>query len=214
MPTPDALLLIAPGCPHCPAVLEGLAALVKEGAIGALEVVNVAVHPERAAAAGVRSVPWCRIGPIELSGAQSPGELRRWAEEAASDQGVTRWLGERLANGDLTHAEATVRKHPTLLIPLVGLLEDPDTPMQVRVGIGAIFEMLHGSGLAAVAAAELCRLSTHPDARIRADATLYLGYSETTEARPCLQARLDDADPDVREIAEESLDRLRPLDAP
>ena len=49
---PDALLLLAPGCPHCPAVLEGLGALVKDGALGTLEVVNIAVHPERAAATG------------------------------------------------------------------------------------------------------------------------------------------------------------------
>ena len=39
---PDALLLLAPGCPHCPAVLEGLSGLLKEGVIGRLEAVNVA----------------------------------------------------------------------------------------------------------------------------------------------------------------------------
>ena len=43
---PAALLLLSPSCPHCAAVLEGLAALVKEGVVGRLQVVNVAVHPE------------------------------------------------------------------------------------------------------------------------------------------------------------------------
>ena len=47
---PDAELLIAPGCVHCPVVLDGLSALVKAGAIGRLEVVNIAQHPEIAAA--------------------------------------------------------------------------------------------------------------------------------------------------------------------
>ena len=208
MPIPNALLLITPGCPHCPAVLEGLTTLVKEGTLGALEVVNIAVHSERAAELGVRSVPWCRIGPIELTGTQSPAELRRWAEAATSDEGIAGWLGERLATGGLALAEAKVKENPALLIPLVALLEDPETPMQTRVGIGAIFESLHGTGLAAVATEALCRLAAHPDARVRADACHYLGFTETSDARPCLQARLDDDDPEVREIARESLDLL------
>ena len=69
---PDALLLLAPGCPHCPAVLEGLSGLLKEGVIGRLEAVNAAIHPERAAELGVRTVPWARIGPFELEGEQTP----------------------------------------------------------------------------------------------------------------------------------------------
>ncbi len=43
---PDALLLIAPGCGHCPAVLEGLTLLLKSGKLGRLEVVNILAHPE------------------------------------------------------------------------------------------------------------------------------------------------------------------------
>ena len=209
MPTaPDALLLTAPSCAHCPAVHQGLAALVEEGVVGSLEVVDIAAHPERAAELGVRSVPWCRIGTIELNGAQSPAELRRWAEAAQSNEGVVQWLADRLAHGGLPQAEAKVRDNPALLPPLVALLEDLETPMQVRVGIGAIFEGLHGSGLAAPAAEPLCRLASHPDPRVRADACHYLGFTENPDARPCLQARLDDDDPEVREIAQESIDHL------
>ena len=81
---PDALLLMAPGCAHCPVVLEGLGRLLKEGRLGRLEVVNVAVHPEAAVAAGTRSVPWTRIGPFELDGLYGPAELAEWAAYAAA----------------------------------------------------------------------------------------------------------------------------------
>ena len=76
----DALLLIATGCNHCPAVLEGLSRLLKQGRIGRLDVVNLAVHPETGQALGVRSVPWTRIGPFELEGlvgAVSAGTTRK-----------------------------------------------------------------------------------------------------------------------------------------
>jgi hypothetical protein len=51
---PDALLLMAPGCAHCPVVLESLGRLLKDGRLGRLEVINVAAHPEAAVAAGTR----------------------------------------------------------------------------------------------------------------------------------------------------------------
>ena len=72
---PDAELMIATGCAHCPVVLSGLAELLKKGQIGRLAVTNITSHPEVAEARGVRGVPWIRIGPFELSGAQ-----REWPQ--------------------------------------------------------------------------------------------------------------------------------------
>jgi hypothetical protein len=79
MPTPDALLLISTHCPHCPAMLAALADLVKQGTIGRLEAVNLEQCPEIGQALGVRSVPWLRIGRIELTGVHSKAELAEWA---------------------------------------------------------------------------------------------------------------------------------------
>ena len=59
---PDAQILLATGCAHCPAVLEGLSRLLKLGKIGRLEAVNIVEHPQAAQAVGTRSVPWTRIG--------------------------------------------------------------------------------------------------------------------------------------------------------
>jgi thiol-disulfide isomerase/thioredoxin len=79
---PDATLLIAPGCPHCPKVLQALSEFVKRGEIGSLEIINIAVHPEAAEKAGTRSVPWTRIGAFELVGALTPQEIRETIEKA------------------------------------------------------------------------------------------------------------------------------------
>lgn len=205
MERPDALLLIAPGCPHCPAILEALADLVKTGEIGALEVVNAALRPERAQALGVRGVPWFRIGPFEFEGTMSRGALRNWAERATEPAGVTAYLKETLATGGLARAERLLAALPDPLPPLLALLDDPGLPMAVRLGTGALLEGLARSGALRRAIPQLGGLSRHPDHRVRADACHYLGLTQDEEAVPYLRERLSDENPEVREIAGESI---------
>lgn len=205
---PDALLFIAPGCPHCPLVLQALSDLVKQGYLGRLEVVNVAVHPEAAAALGVRSAPWTRIGEFELEGAQSPQELRRWVELAGEENGFAAYIEQLLKDGQLARAEIQLEHHPERLERLLPLLEQPELPMQVRVGLGALFESFVGTATLQSLTDELGRLSTHADHRVRADACHYLGLSGGNAAVIYLQQRLDDEHPEVREIAAEALEQL------
>ena len=68
-------------------MLASLADLVKQGAIGRLEAVNLEQHPEVGQALGVRSVPWLRLGRIELAGVHSKAELAEWAAKADSEAG-------------------------------------------------------------------------------------------------------------------------------
>lgn len=205
---PDALLFIAPGCPHCPVVLQGLGELVKQGAIGRLEVINVAAHPELAAQRGVRSAPWTRIGAFELEGAQTPQELRRWAELAGSADGISVYLEQLLRDGQLARAEQQLARHPDWLAQLLPLLIKPDLPMQVRIGVGALFEGQAGSAELQALIPALGELSRADDHSLRADACHYLGLSGGAEAVPFLRARLGDENVEVREIAGESLEAL------
>jgi len=205
---PDALLLLAPACPHCPAVLEGLSALVKEGAIGRLEAVNIAVHPKRAEELGVRSVPWFRIGEFELDGAQTPGELRRWAELAGTPQGMPAYFLHLLKNGRHAKVEEMARQEPQRLLALVELLADADASMAVRLGIGAVLEELRPDGLATIMVPGLGELTHHPDPLVRADACHYLSLAGGEEIAPYLRACLDDQDAAVREIVAEILAEL------
>jgi len=206
---PDALLFIAPGCPHCPVVLQALSEMVKQGTIGHLDIINVAAHPEAAAQHGVRAAPWTRLGPFELEGAQTPQELRRWAELAGSPDGITRYLEQLLRDGQLARAEQQLARHPDWLAQLLPLLTQADTPMQVRVGVGALLEGQAGSAELQALVPALGELSRAADHSVRADACHYLGLSGSAEAVPFLRARLEDESSEVREIAAESLDVLQ-----
>lgn len=202
---PDALLLLAPGCPHCPVVLEGLGMLLKEGAIGRLEAVNIAVHPDRAQELGVRSVPWVRIGEFDLDGSQTPAELRRWAELAGTPQGMPAYFLHLLKNGRRARVEKMARQAPQRLLALVALLADEEASMAVRLGIGAVLEELQGSNMASVMVPGLGELTRHADPLVRADACHYLSLAGGAEITPWLRACLDDQDAAVRETAAEIL---------
>ena len=202
---PDALLLVAPACPHCPAVLEGLAQLLKEGVIGSLEAVNLAVHPQRAQALGVKTVPWLRLGIFELEGAQSPAELRRWAEGAADPDTLAGYFRDLLISGRRQKVEDLLKREPDYFRALPRLLADPASSMAVRLGLGAVLEEFQGSGLAAVIIDDLGELTHHADALTRADACHFLSLIGGAATIPYLRACLADSDAVVREIAGETL---------
>jgi hypothetical protein len=202
---PDALLLLLPDCPHCPAMLEGLGKLLKEGEIGRLEAVNIAVHPDVATGLGVRSVPWMRVGEFELDGSLSLSELRRWAELAGTPPGMAAYFLHLLKNGRRAKVEEMARQEPQRLLALVDLLADPEASMAVRLGIGAVLEELQPDGTASLMVPGLGALTRHPDALVRADACHFLSLVGGDGIVPYLQACRDDTDDAVREVVAEIL---------
>lgn len=202
---PDALLLMARGCAHCPSVLNALTHLIEEGKIGRLEVIDVSRHPEAARQAGVRSVPWTRIGPFELEGLQSRGDLSRWAERAAAGGGMGDYYAHLLESGRMQQVPPLIRRHPETLPALIGLMASLETPMAVRIGVGAVIEELAEQGELAPAVPELIRLTHAPEPQVRADACHYLSLAGGDEAVAAIRALLEDPDPEVRAIARESL---------
>lgn len=203
---PDALLFLAPGCPHCPAVLESLTLLLKEGVIGSLEAVNAAAHPERAGELAVKTVPWLRLGPYVLEGAQSPAELRRFASGAHHPATLDGYFHDLLISGRRQRVEAALRENPSCFRALPRLLLDPATSMAVRLGIGAVLEEFQGSDLAQVIVPDLGELTRHADPRTRADACHFLTLIGGAQATPFFQVCLEDEDEEVREIAREALE--------
>ncbi|MFN3751349.1 MAG: HEAT repeat domain-containing protein [Thiobacillus sp.] len=208
MPAPDALLLLSTHCPHCPVVLAALADLVKAGTLGRLEVVNLEQHPDVGQALGVRSVPWVRIGRIELAGVHSKAELAEWAAKADSEAGIADWFHLLLKEGQLARVQAAIEADPALLAAVLPIVGNVDASLNVRLGAGVLLENFAGSDALRALLPRLGELSQHPDARVRADACHYLGLTGDAAARPWLEARLNDADADVREIAAESLQAL------
>ena len=213
MPAPDALLLISTHCPHCPAMLSALADLVKQGVIGRLEAVNLEQHPEIGQTLGVRSVPWVRIGRIELAGVHSQAELADWAAKADSAAGMADWFHMLLKGGQLPKAQAMIEADPTLLAAVLPIVGNSDASLNVRLGAGVLLEEYAGSDTLRALLPRLGELSQHADARVRADACHYLGLTADAAARPWLDECMADEDADVREIAAESLQTISGSDA-
>jgi glutaredoxin len=208
MSAPDALLLISTHCPHCPAMLAALTDLLKQGVIGRLEAVNLEQRPDIGQSLGVRSVPWLRIGRIELAGVHSKSELAEWAAKADSEAGIADWFHLLLKEGQLPKAQAMIEADSSLLAAVLPIVGNIDASLNVRLGAGVLLEAFAGSGTLRALLPRLGELSQHADARVRADACHYLGLTEDSAAKHWLDARLDDADADVREIAAESLQAI------
>jgi hypothetical protein len=189
-------------------MLEGLGALVKEGRLARLEVVNIAVEPAVAQDLGVRSVPWARIGDFHLPGLHTQGELRHWTEMAGTEDGMTAYLADLLATARRQEVLERVRGDPALLLRLVDLLGNPDTALSVRIGIMATLEEFQGSGQLETLVEPLTPHACHVDARVRADACHALTLTGSARALPALQACIDDPDPEVRETAVDGIELL------
>ena len=75
-------------------------------------------------------------------------------------------------------------------------------------GVGVIIEEYEGREELRALVPQLGVLTQHQDARVRSDACHYLSLTHDASARPYIEALLDDAHAEVREVAEESLAEL------
>ena len=205
---PQALLLVAPGCPHCAGMLEHLGSMVKEGSLGRLEIVNIGVDPEMARALSVRSVPWARIGSFDLVGLHTLDELRHWADMAGRDEGMTVYLGELLATARRHEVTRRVLAEPALLHRLVDLLGDPETALSIRIGVMATLEEFQGEPVLEVLVESLSELTTHASERVRADVCHALALTGSAAALAALRRCLADPDEEVRDTAAEGIELL------
>ena len=203
--SPDALLLMTAGCPHCPAALQALTLLLKEGAIGRLEIVNVAIYTEEAESRGVKSVPWIQIGPFEVEGVVNPAKLRELAHGVNDEAVLDGWLLETLKTGQRQKFESLVRREPQRIHGLARLMTNPETSMAIRLGIGAVLEELHGTGLTEPLIPALGEMLNSEDKLLRADACHFLTLIGGEGIRSLMQSCQRDADAEIREMAGEWL---------
>lgn len=201
-------MLLGTHCPHCPSVLGSLSELVKQGVIARLEVVNLEQRPETGRELGVRSVPWVRIGLFEFSGLHSKAELQSWAEQAGTEQGMTKYFEQLLGDGEVMRVLGMISNDHGLLHALIGLVSDADAKINARIGAGVIMEDYEGKPELLALIPELGELTRHADARVRSDACHYLSLTHDDSVKRYIEPLLDDEHEDVREVAEESLAEL------
>jgi thioredoxin-like negative regulator of GroEL len=206
---PDALLFITPVCTHCPAVLQSLSELVKQSQIGKLTVVNIAAHPEQAAEYDVRGAPWVRLGAFTLTGAQSIAELRQWAEWASGEEGTAHYVEHLLVEGGYKQAVAFIAGDAHRLKSLLAIVANPEANISVRLGVSALLEAYANTAELQTLLPQLAELTFHPDHRVRADACYLLGLAGSIAARAFIEACIEDANEEVREIAEEAMEKLQ-----
>jgi hypothetical protein len=188
---------------------RALETLLDEGLITALETVNIAAQPQRATQLGVRSVPWLQLGLFELEGLHSLGELRDWAQRAATVEGAGYYFGEALSTGHLPRVIAMTRRHPEHLDTLLQLAADADTELNIRIGISAVIEDMAGSEPLLSRLPILTTLAASADPRVRADASHFLAMTGNAQAVPALETLTQDAERSVRDVAIDSLNELR-----
>ena len=203
-PAPKALLYIGTGCAHCQTVLDGLARLVKEGKLARLEIVNLSADPESAPST-VRTVPWIRIGDFQFDGLIPPEDLADWVGFAVAGEGRTAYYAHLLEHRRLEEVAAAVREHPSGLADLLSLLTNEGTSMATRIGVSAVIEELSGSKALRAVIPELEQLTLSEIHQTRADACYFLGLTGDRRVTPIVARLLDDEQPDVREIAMETL---------
>lgn len=208
MTPPDALMLLTRECAYCPAVLQSLSQLVKEGELARLEVVNISVQPAEAEKFGVRTVPWFRIGEFEFTGTHPLDELRRWARGSGSTAARTTYVADLLRTGGLNTVVKLAQTDASWIDAALALVPDLDAELQVRVGVSAVLEHFQNRNELVTRLPKLLEFARHADARVRADAGHYLGLTGARAAIPTLKVMQNDPDAQVREIATDSLAAL------
>ncbi len=205
---PTVLMLMGSRCAYCGPMMQMLTELMKAGKMAELRIVNIENALQLAAELGVRSVPWLQIGPFELAGSRTKQELSLWLERASSFDGVSDYLEEVLAEGNIAYAKKLVERYPQALENVIDLMANPEAKINVRLGIGVIIEEMAESESFKAVIPRLIDYLSDDDARVRGDACHYLSLTRDPAYIPHIEKLLSDESAEVREIAQDSLDEL------
>jgi len=208
VPAPAVLLLISTHCPHCAAALQVLISLVKQGDIAELKVVNLEQAPEAGEKMAVRSVPWIQINDFIFTGTQTPQAIKNWISQVGSEQGEQNYLEAMLADGNVDEVMRYIRSKPHAIRAVAALMADADAKINLKLGIGVVFEEFATDSLMDEVVPQLVSYLTDPDARVRGDACYYLSLTGKPSLAGELEKCLQDENADVREIAQDGLDAL------
>lgn len=210
----QATLCIATGCQHCPVVLKLLGEMVKSGELSRLEVINISQDTEYAQQHNIRSVPWVRIGPFELTGLRGEQEFRDWISKIDDPAAMGQYFEDLMTSGEIDRVRQLVEENPDQLFPhLLHLMSDDNTSLSARIGVGALMEDFANTQILSDHLAQLGEYTRHANARVRNDACYYLGLSLQAEAKAWIDPLLNDEDNEVREVAQEALDMIRDAQA-
>ncbi len=205
----EVLMLVGTHCSFCGPMLKIVSEMVKQGDFATLRVVNIEQDQTLASELGVRSVPWLRIGPFELAGVRNKEEIKLWLDRAASDDGITLYFEEILAEGNVSTAIKFVKRFPESLESVIDLVMDAEGKINVRLGAGVIIEEMAESNAFKVVIPRLVDALSDKDARVRGDACHYLSLTKNPQYLSLIEPLLSDVSEEVKEIAQDSIEDLK-----
>ena len=182
--------------------------MLKENALGKLEVINIHQHPEVAQQLNVRSVPWLKLGEFTLSGSYSLNELRDYIDFNNNEDGISKYIDHQLSEGQLSSLADEIQNHPHWLSSVIQLLADDDTSMQTRLGIDSLIEGLSGTDLLRDYTDDLGQLSKQVHVSRLADIIHYLGLTHSKKAIEFIKTHCDHENPDIRETCQDALEEI------
>lgn len=210
-----AELFIATGCAHCPTVMNELGDLLKSGKLGSLNISNIAIDNESAAALNIRSVPWFSLtnthSSMILAGNYSPDEIKKWIEAAQSPEGMAEYIETFLGNGELMAVTQAIQLHPETFISVIHMLEDEETSMNIRIGLDALVENLSATETLKIHTSALKKLASQDNIRLQIDALHYLALTANSEIKNFIQEKTQDKDKQIQDAAIEALETLEDL---
>ena len=182
--------------------------LLKKGTLAQLIAVNIEQQPDIAQKLGVRSVPWLQIGHYQLTGLQPLEAIEQRIHWMQQGHELVGRFDTLLSTGRAQTVINEITAQADNMQAIMDLLADSATVLSTRIGIGVIMEEFAETELLKQQFQQLAALSQHDDARIRADACHYLSLTADKAAIPVLQARLQDENIEVQEVAEDALETL------
>lgn len=206
---PNALLLVSTHCSHCHALEKLLRERLNSGELAALNIINIEQSPQVAQQYDVRSVPWLKLGSFIFDEVLTPTVLDNWIECIKEGGGQVEYISYLLEHGNLANAIEWIEKEHFSLNVIIPLLASSETKLNVRIGIGAIIEHFEGTALIKTITADLIGLLQNANSTIKIDACHYLSLTRSNDAIEPLKAMLGDEDPQVREVAQESIEALQ-----
>jgi len=204
----NVLALVAPMCPHCPAVVRKLLAAAVRNPLVTMAVVDAVAHADLAAQYRVKATPTVIFnGRATLVGQLT--EVQIVDEVLRKDTGTsfTAVLESMIKAGRAEDAAQLMCREgrTAAILPIYQSSE-------LALRIGAVVTMEEALAMDARSLDpildELCALLSHDDARLRGDTADILGKIGHRGAVPFLCTLLDDADPDVVDAVTEALERL------
>ena len=203
-----ALLLVSSQCPHCHTMEKLLRERLKKGLLTELDVINVEQFPHMAKQYGVRSVPFLQFNDFIFNEALTPAELDQWIDYMKEGSGQSHYIRYLLEHGQLNKAIEWMEKGKARLRDVIPFLANPNAKMNVRVGIGAILEYFENTQEIRAVMPDFIALLQNSDATIRTDVCYYLSLTHSIDAIEPLKKMLGDTDPEVRQVAKESIEAL------